>query len=101
MRKLEEIEQVFPTYDSAGNRVSSHRFLQSTCTAVFDPDNACVGSCDGCTSMLKPKCKASEMKCKNSQSSGVSFPFLGDPASLIGVVNGKDIQLIDFTPPPL
>jgi hypothetical protein len=101
MRELQEMEDIFPTYDAGGNRITSVRLLQNECTATFEgPD--CVGSCTGCsTKTANAKCKARTLKCKAQNTPGLSFPFLEDPASAIGLLSGKDIQIIDFSPPEL
>lgn len=75
----EEMEEVFPLYDSSGLPMSAsqHRFLPSgKCTPTFSQDNDCVGNCKGCTGKVaKAKCTARKLKCKGS-AAGISFPFM-------------------------
>ena len=52
LEKAHEMEEVFPTYDLSGNRVTTvnthYRMLTESCSAEFAvPD--CEGSCDGCS----------------------------------------------------
>ena len=32
---------------------------------------------------------------------GFSFPFMSNPASLLGLFSNKDIEILEFHPPPL
>jgi hypothetical protein len=81
-----EFEEVFPTYDLSGNRVTpihSHHRILACDTEFKKPD--CAGDCTGCGKTLDTaKCKARQLKCKGSQN-GFSFPFMSNPASLIGL----------------
>lgn len=100
-----EMEEVFPTHDLSGHRITTihthYRRLTSGCTTSFSaPD--CAGSCSSCTKgAAKAKCKARQLKCKGSSIQGISFPFMADPASVLGLLSGKDIEIIEFRPPPL
>lgn len=117
--------EVFPTYDLAGNRITpAHRFL--ACTPTFSgPD--CAGDCNTCSGSEKPKCLARQLKCKALNTEGLKFPFskcnhsifvclfvlerpltisfsllaVEDPFSVIGLMSGGDIELLEFRPPPL
>jgi hypothetical protein len=99
-----EFEEVFPTYDSSGHRItpvhSHNRILTAECTPTFaKPD--CTGSCAGCSGKVATaKCKARQLGCKGVQV-GFSFPFMSNPASLLGLLSNKDIEIIDFRPPPM
>ena len=99
-----EMEEVFPTYDLSGHRITTvhthYRRLSSGCAASFSaPD--CAGSCSGCSgTAAKAKCKARQLKCKGSSIQGISFPFMADPASVLGLLSGKDIEILEFRPPP-
>lgn len=100
LEQLQEMDDVFPLHDAAGNRMTSaHRFLMS-CNAKFEKENNCDGQCS-CSGTAKAKCIARKTKCKAGSIEGLSFPFLSDPASLIGLLSGNDIQVVDFSPPEL
>lgn len=92
----EEMEEVFPLYDLSGSPMSaSHsRFLQEDCTPNFSQDNDCAGSCSGCSTLNKVKCKARELRCKGT-SAGISFPFMSDPASILELLSGGDIEILE------
>ena len=95
----EEMEEVFPLYDLSGLPMSASqsRFLSSTdCTAKFSQDNDCAGSCScsGLGSLAKAKCKGRELRCKGT-SAGISFPFMSDPASILGLLSGGDIEIME------
>lgn len=97
----QEMEEAFPLYDSSGLRMtpSQPRFLMNVCGPSFDDDDcgdkmSCSGT--GCTGTLdKAKCKGRQARCFGSKK-GVSFPFLSDPASLLGLLEGKDIGTLDY-----
>ena len=100
-----EMEEVFPTYDLSGHRITTvhthYRRLSSECTASFSASDDCAGSCSGCSgTAAKAKCKARQLKCKGSSIQGISFPFMADPASVLGLLSGKDIEILEFRPPP-
>ena len=103
MELAHELEEVFPTYDLSGQRIttvnSHYRRLAAACTAKFaKPD--CKGSCTACSGKIaKAKCKARQLKCKGAVK-GLSFPFMSNLPSLIGLFSGKDIELLEFRPPP-
>lgn len=103
LEELHELDEIFPSYDAGGNRITPHRILDnSNCNTQFLGDNNCAGSCTPCDSIaLKAKCRARQLKCKAQNTEGLSIPFLEDPASAIGLFSGKDIQIIDFSPPDL
>ena len=94
----QEMEEAFPLYDSSGLRMtpSQPRFLMN-CGPLFDGDDCGDKmSCSGCTGTLdKAKCKGRQARCFGSKK-GVSFPFLSDPASLLGLLEGKDIGTLDY-----
>ena len=98
----QEMDETFTTYDTAGYPISpAHRFLANDCTVSFGKPE-CKGGCTGCKGKVaKAKCKGRELKCKGGSVEGLSLPFLSDPMSVLGLASGKDIQIIDFTPPPL
>ena len=92
------MEEAFPLYDSSGLRMtpSQPRFLMN-CGPLFDGDDCGDRmSCSGCKGTLdKAKCKGRQARCFGSKK-GVSFPFLSDPASLLGLLEGKDIGTLDY-----
>ena len=94
----EEMEEVFPLYDLSGLPMSASqsRFLSTDCTANFSQDNDCAGSCScsGLGSLAKAKCKGRELRCKGT-SAGISFPFMSDPASILGLLSGGDIDIME------
>lgn len=98
------MEEVFPTYDLSGNRVTTvnthYRMLTESCTAEFAvPD--CEGSCDGCSWTEKMMCKARRLKCKANRE-GITFPFLEDlSGSMLGLFMGEDFEIVAFHPPPM
>lgn len=100
-----EMEDVFPTYDLSGQRItavhSHYRMLTTGCTTKFEgPD--CEGSCTSCSGKVaKAKCKARKLKCKASSIEGISFPFMSDLSSILGLFSGNDIEIIEFHPPPM
>lgn len=66
--------EVFPTYDLAGNRITpAHRFLASCPPTFSGPD--CAGDCNTCSGSEKPKCLARQLKCKALNTEGLKFPF--------------------------
>lgn len=76
LQLAQEMEEVFPSYDLSGHRVtpvhSHHRMLSCSSTFV-KPD--CVGTCS-CTGKVElAKCKARQLKCKGSSVEGLRFPF--------------------------
>lgn len=97
------MEEVFPSYDLSGHRITTvnthYRRLSATCASKFEkPD--CKGKCSGCSGKIATaKCKARMLKCKGS-AIGLSFPFMSNLPSLVGLFSGKDIELIEFRPPP-
>jgi hypothetical protein len=71
----QELEEVFPTYDISGNRITpvmSHHRMLACATSFTGPD--CDGSCD-CSGVEKAKCKARQLKCKAVNIEGLSFPI--------------------------
>ena len=75
----EELEDVFPTHDLSGQRVtavhSHYRMLTAGCPTKFAKPK-CEGSCTSCKGKVaKAKCKARKLKCKASSIKGISFPF--------------------------
>lgn len=64
----QEFENVFPTHDLSGQRVtavhSHYRMLTAGCPTTFVKPN-CEGSCTSCSGKVaKAKCKARQLKCK-------------------------------------
>eukprot|EP00956_Cyclotella_meneghiniana_P007633 scaffold10249_cov59-Cyclotella_meneghiniana.AAC.2 len=99
------MEEVFPTYDLSGHRITTtlthHRMLTEGCSIAFlKPD--CEGSCSSCSGKkAKENCKRKKTSCKGSALDGLSFPFLTDLASIVGLLAGEDIEIIDFKPPEM
>lgn len=98
------MEEVFPTYDLSGNRVTTvnthYRMLTGGCSAEFAPPD-CEGSCDGCGWAEKMMCKARSLKCKANRE-GITFPFLEDlSGSMLGLFMGEDFEIVAFHPPPM
>ena len=95
---------MFPTYDSSGHRItpvhSHNRILTAGCTPTFEKPS-CTGSCSGCSGKVATaKCKARQLGCKGVQA-GFSFPFMSNPASVLGLLSNKDIEILEFRPPPM
>ena len=101
-RLAQEMEDTFVTYDAGGLPVSpTHRWLQGQNCDDFE-EAPCEGSCSGCSSKTKKaKCNARKLRCKGKNTEGLSFPFMNDPASVLGLLTGNDIQILEFNPPPL
>lgn len=102
----QEMEDVFPSYDLSGQRIttvhSHYRMLTTGCTAIFTvPD--CSGDCTSCFGEgAKSKCESRKMRCKASSTGGISFPFMDDLAgSLLGLFSGDDFDIMEFRPPPM
>ena len=100
----EEMESVFPSYDLSGEKITSihthYRLLTKSCPASFEgPD--CTGDCTCTDKIANAKCKARKLKCKGSSIEGLTFPFMSDPASVLGLFSGGDIEIIEFHPPPV
>jgi hypothetical protein len=102
----QEMEDVFPSYDLSGQRIttvhSHYRMLTTGCTAIFTvPD--CSGDCTSCFGEgAKSKCESRKMRCKASSTGGISFPFMSDLASsLLGLFSGDDFDIMEFRPPPM
>lgn len=99
-RLAQEMDELFPTYDASGQRITPvHRFL-SDCTDDFSPPS-CIGSCSCGGGTKDAKCKARKLKCKAGSIKGLRFPFMDDPTKVVGLLSGGDIELIEFYPPPL
>lgn len=97
-----EMEENFVTYDRGGLPISpAHRFLPASCPE-FDKE-PCDGTCDCDGKKIAiTKCEARKMRCKAQNSvKSLRFPFLDNPASLLGLLTGKDIEILEFYPPPL
>jgi hypothetical protein len=97
-----EIEANFPLYDAAGNPMS--RLLQqssckTTSSQFTGPDCGGNDPCKDCTAKTDIiKCRSFLVKCKATNTPGLSFHFLSDPASCLGLLSGGDITIIDFSP---
>ena len=75
----QEMEEVFPTYDLTGHRIttvhSHYRRLSIGCSPTFTPPD-CKGLCVACSGKVaESKCKARQLKCKGSSVEGLGFPF--------------------------
>ena len=75
----QEMEEVFPSYDLAGQRIttvnSHYRRLAAGCSPTFTPPD-CEGLCVSCGGKVaESKCKARQLKCKGSSLEGLGFPF--------------------------
>ena len=75
----QELEDVFPTHDLSGQRVtavhSHYRMLTAGCSSNFIAPT-CAGSCDFCfDEATKAKCKARKLRCLGTSSLGIDFPF--------------------------
>jgi len=103
LQLAKEMEETFVTYDLSGHPISpAHRFMTEKCTPTFDPKEDCAGSCDGCERGRDTvKCEGRFLRCKANSIEGLSFPFMNNPASCLGLLSGKDIEIIEFHPPPL
>ena len=96
------MEQNFASVDAAGLPMS-YRWLESPCDTDFEFTKAkeCRGSCTCSDKAKKAKCLAKQLKCKGKNIEGLKFPFMDDPFSVLGLMNGGDIEIIEFYPPPL
>lgn len=97
----QELEEVFPTYQS-GQRVTpvhTHHRMLSCATTFKGPD--CAGSCSCSSKVDLAKCKARQLKCKAQNVQGLNFPILQNPSSALGLLSGEDVELMEFYPPPL
>ena len=64
----QELEEVFPTHDLSGQRVttvhSHYRMLTAGCSSNFIPPT-CSGSCTSCAGeVAQAKCKARKLRCQ-------------------------------------
>lgn len=101
----QEMEEVFPTHDLSGERITAvhthYRRLNAGCTTTFIKPN-CDGTCLGCEDKTaETQCKVRQLQCKGEAATGVMFPFMTDPASALNLFIGGDIQLLEFRPPTL
>lgn len=78
---------------SGGVTGGLNRRLQPGCPSSFDPPS-CSGSCTACGGMDKPFCLSNQLKCKAASIQGLAFPFMDDPASVLGLLSGGDIVII-------
>lgn len=88
----EEFENVFPSYDISGQRITSthshYRMLTTNCPSNFV--KPCNGSCNSCGSVKATAlCKARKLRCKASTVKGeifislfLCFAVLSDTSSL-------------------
>ncbi len=101
LEEMQSFDEVFPTYDSGGNRITPARFLVDTCTQTFSGPQ-CTGNCNGCSDKIqKAKCLARLTKCKAKNTVGLTFPFLENLAGNLAILSGGDVQIVKFSPPPL
>lgn len=109
IEEIQMLDEVFPTYDTGGNRITPTRFLANHCPTSsdeFTAENDCGGnnpcSNSNCaTSSKRAKCFAYQTRCKAQNTEGLSFPFLEDMAGNLALLSGGDVQIIDFSPPDL
>jgi hypothetical protein len=78
MLLAQELEEIFPSYDSSGQRVtpvySHYRMLEASCPTQFSsPD--CEGSCSDCDGAEAAICIAKQLKCKAENVQALDFPF--------------------------
>jgi hypothetical protein len=87
LQLAQEMEEVFPTYDLSGHKVTpihSHHRMLSCGTTFVAPD--CIGSCS-CTGKVElSKCKARQLKCKGNSVQGLKFPFSKYIASISSAI---------------
>jgi hypothetical protein len=79
MELAQEMEEVFPTYDLSGQRITPvhthYRRLGLLCSTVFIKPK-CYGQCIGCpTKQIENECKVKSLQCKGESAVGVLFPF--------------------------
>ncbi len=98
LRVSDGMSQVFEFEDAASLPVTpSHlveleRGLQSsTCTPTSFVIPDCVGSCTGCTGTTKVTCQKNYLFCKGRSVNGLTFPFMSDLTSVVGLLSGGDI----------
>lgn len=102
LEEMQSFDEVFPTYDSGGNRITPARFLVDTCNTRTFSGPQCTGSCADCSDKIqKAKCLARLTKCKAKNTVGLTFPFLENLAGNLAILSGGDVQIVKFSPPPL
>ena len=73
MELAQELEDVFPSYDLSGQRITSihshYRMLTTNCPSKFE--DPCNGTCNSCGSIKATAlCKARKLRCKASSVKG-------------------------------
>ena len=107
LAELQQLDDLFPTYDAGGNRITPTRYLQSGCDTIFkEKSNNCGDDfssdpCKSCSGTKKAKCLARKTRCKLDSINGLRFPFLEDLPSNLKLLSGGDVQIVDFSPPEI
>lgn len=87
-----EAHVLFGYQDSAGLPISPNTDRELDGCPSFSKDNDCKGDCNNCDGVIsKGKCYAKRVKCKANSIDGLSFPFMKNLPSLVGLLAGKDI----------
>lgn len=94
-RVSDNMSQVFDFKDASflpitpAELIEQERDLKS-CTGTFTlPD--CTGGCSTCTGTSKVTCQKNFLACKGSSVNGLTFPFMSDLTSVVGLLSGGDI----------
>ena len=123
-RVSDNMEQVFGLADASSlpitpsHLIDQERELQTIPTFV-SPE--CTGTCSNLSGLNKVKCQKNYLFCKGRSVDGLSFPFMSDLTSVVGLLSGGDIvrfirnvftcyffccsrkiytqRLVDFSPP--
>ncbi len=98
MRVSDSMSQVFEFEDPSflpmtpSHLIELERGLQSsTCTPTSFVIPDCVGTCTGCTGTTKVTCQKNYLFCKGRSVNGLTFPFMSDLTSVVGLLSGGDI----------
>ncbi|GAX18396.1 hypothetical protein FisN_2Lh003 [Fistulifera solaris] len=99
MSQLFDLEDASLLPTTPSHVIELERGLQSGTCTINTSD--CSGSCSGCTGTTKIKCQKDYLVCKAKSVKGLTFPFMSDLTSVVGLLSGGDIQIVDFTPDPV
>ena len=94
-RVSDEMNQVFDFEDASflpttpSHLIEQERELQTTTPIFVAPD--CIGNCTVFTGTLKIKCQKDKLVCKGNSVQGLTFPFMSDLMSVVGLLSGGDI----------